>query len=136
MRICQQGAMSQNNLFTRNPIRQTEDITPSFVEVKPMVVGVRRLDKTKSIFQSCLHCAILRISFPRLLITSLLSNPCLINFLLETSRFFIRTHNPTLLPPLSSFCPLCVFPTAHVYRFNTNFMLKTSKSPLLALFPL
>lgn len=61
-------------------------------------------------------------------------------FLVLLSNSFLQLsglpREPTvlLLPPFSSFCLLWVFPKAHVYGFNPHFVLKGSKSTLLALF--
>lgn len=128
MSFCQHGWMSErNNSFACNSMREIKDLTPPSFEGKPMQGKVGRLDKTESVFQSCLHATVLQIPFPRLLLTSLLLDLCLI-VLLTLSLKLLFLWEPTIRALHSSFfcCLLWVFSKAHVYGFILK--LKTSTS--------
>ena len=120
MRFCQQSSMSQrNNSFACNSVREIKDVTSPSFKGKAMRVEVGRLERTKSVFQSCLHSTILKIPFPRLLLTSLLSNLCFVVLLTFSLKLCFFNENPQSEPSDSSFffCLLWVFFKAHVYGF-------------------
>lgn len=123
MSFCQHGWMSErNNSFACNSMREIKDLTPPSFEGKPMHGKVGRLDKTKSVFQSCLHSTILKIPFPRLMLTSLLSNICLIVLLTFSLNvcFFMRTHDLSPPTPLSSFA-YCGFSLRPIFMVSSLF---------------
>ena len=123
MRFCQQSSMSQrNNSFACNSVREIKDVTSPSFKGKAMRVEVGRLDKTKSVFQSCLHSTILKIPFPRLMLTSLLSNICLIVLLTFSLNvcFFMRTHDLSPPTPLSSFA-YCGFSLRPIFMVSSLF---------------
>lgn len=83
--------------YIHGETEKTPYLTPSFVEVTSVGVGFSRLDKKTKVHLSELS-TLCRTEIFLYKVATLLSNPCLnclINFLLETFWFFMRTHNPT-----------------------------------------